>query len=120
MKLITLVLLFVSLASFATSPQEAYSRMKAGKAVIIDVREKEEVEKEMIDGALWFPMSKIESNDAWKPEFEKVANGKEIFLYCRSGRRSGNVQKILETNNVKAQNLGGIETLRETLPVRKN
>ncbi len=117
---ITLFFLLISAMSFAaTNPQAAYAKMKEGKAVIVDVREKDEIQQGMIKDALWFPLSKIENNKNWKKDFMRLTKGKEIFLYCRSGRRTGKVMSILKTKKIDSQNLGGFETLQKELPTSR-
>lgn len=103
----------------ATTPEEAYSRAQAGKAVIVDVRETQEVEQGMIKDAKWFPMSKITTDKEWKKDFIELVDGKKIFLYCRTGNRSGKVQNILKENGIQSENLGGFETLKDQLPTKQ-
>ncbi|MCM2349274.1 MAG: rhodanese-like domain-containing protein [Bacteriovoracaceae bacterium] len=117
------LLLIMTIFSFRvlaeTSPKNAYALAKEGKAVIIDVREADEVKGGMIDEAKWFPLSKISTNQNWKEDFKKVTEGKQIFLYCRSGNRSGKVMEILKENNIKSENIGGYETLKHELPIKR-
>lgn len=51
-------------------------------AVLIDVRELEEVEEGAIDGMIHMPLSEFESFK------DKLPKDKPIVFYCRSGRRS--------------------------------
>lgn len=114
-----LMCLFTLKATAMNSPKNAYDLVLKEKAVIIDVREKDEIESGMIDKAKWFPLSKIENDKNWKEEFTKMADGKKIFVYCRSGRRSGKVKDILHGLGIESENLGGFETLKSELPVKK-
>src|SRR5687768_12056712 len=51
-------------------------------AVLIDVREDEELEEGSIDGHIHMPLSRFD-------EFEEIlSKSKPIIFYCRSGRRS--------------------------------
>lgn len=119
-KFISLLLCLFSLnAAAESSAKEAYNLMLEKKAVIVDVREKDEIESGMIAKADWFPLSKIESDKNWKEDFKKLAAGKKIFVYCRSGRRSGKVKDILKAEGMESENLGGYETLKSELPVQK-
>lgn len=117
--LLALLLSIFSLFASANT-KEIYEKFIAGKAVIIDVREDEEVKEGMIKGARWFPLSKIEANK--KEEIEKVkslSKNKEIFLYCRSGKRSGKYQDILKEAGVRSQNIGGYTSLvKDGLPTQ--
>lgn len=118
-KFVATILAFISLSAFGTTPKEAYQMAKEGKAVIVDVREQNEIKEGMIDHAQWFPLSKIKENKNWKKDFEKMTDGKQIFLYCRSGNRSGQVQEILKKEGIPSENIGGYETLKTELPVKR-
>ncbi|MFC2110186.1 rhodanese-like domain-containing protein [Bacteroidota bacterium] len=72
--------------------------------VLIDVRTPNEISQGYIKGAVFI--------DFYDKNFEsnvlKIAKDKEIFLYCRSGGRSGNAAKILVKNGYeKVYNLSG-------------
>ncbi len=99
-----------------TTAQEAFALAQAGKTVFLDVREADEVKSGMIQGARWFPLSRIQLGKKWKKDFKALTSGKKIFLYCRSGNRSGQVQEILKGAGIKSHNLGGYEELRAVLP----
>jgi rhodanese-related sulfurtransferase len=103
----------------AITPKEAFQLSKSGKGILVDVREENEVKEGMIEGAVWFPMSKISSDKNWKNEFQKLTGGKQVFLYCRSGNRSGKVKDLLKTEGITSENIGGIMTLKDELPVKK-
>lgn len=100
-------------------PQEAYQEMQSDKAVIIDVREKDELPPGMIKGAKWFPLSKFSNDKNWQEDFRKLVNNKTIYLYCRSGNRSERVLNLLKENGISSQNLGGYEELKHKLPTSK-
>lgn len=120
-KIITLLLtLFTVSAISATDPKTAYSMVQKDQAVIIDVREEDEVKSGMIKDAKWFPLSKVLNDKAWKEDFIKVAGDKKIFLHCRSGKRSERVMNILKDNGVSSENIGGYESLKKILPVSEN
>lgn len=101
MKILTLVLLSMAMSTGFASDQP----------ILIDVRELDEVSHGMLDGALWFPLSKIQKDPQWKIDFIKRTQGKKIQLYCRSGNRAGVVQKLLKEMGIDSQNLGGYEDL---------
>lgn len=119
-KLIALILSLFAFTSIAgVDPKDAYQQMLENKAVIIDVREKDELPPGMVKGAKWFPLSKFKDDEYWKEDFKKLADGKTIYLYCRSGRRSGMALDILKKNEISSQNLGGYEQLKTILPTTK-
>ena len=77
----------------------------AKDTVLIDVRTSEEFNKDSINSAIHIEWTKIE---------EEITNldiskDQPIYLYCRSGNRSGKATKILEKiGYTNAINAGGI------------
>lgn len=59
--------------------------------LLLDVREKDEWDSGYIKGAVFFPMSQVESN------LDQILESKdrEVILQCRSGRRSMDVAALL-------------------------
>lgn len=114
-----MIIALAGLAAEAVTPKEAYELSKNGKGILVDVREEHEVKEGMIEGAKWFPMSKIKESKDWKKDFKSLVADKQIFLYCRSGNRSGQVKDLLEKEGMKSENIGGIMTLKDELPVKK-
>jgi rhodanese-related sulfurtransferase len=103
------------------SPADAAKRVAAGTAVLVDVREP----SEWADTGVAAPAVLLAKSDfdgaqqEWKPFLEKNA-GKEIILYCRSGRRSGIVAAALSDKGLKVANAGGFKDWADAgLPVRK-
>ncbi len=120
--ILTILVLFSFISCQATTPEkakEAYSLVQSGKAVFIDVREEDEVKEGMIEKATWIPLSKIQANENWKEELLKTSKDKKIFLYCRSGNRSGKAQNILKEKGIPSENIGGYESLKNILPTTK-
>lgn len=69
--------------------QQAYERLqKEPDAIIIDVRRVDEYQSGHIPGAINIPLDELES--AQLPDKEET-----IYLYCRTGNRSGKAAKIL-------------------------
>lgn len=116
-KLLAMLLSFLPLKSEATHDVlVAYQQLQKNEAIFVDVREKDEVEEGMIKGATWFPLSKISNNANWLKGFKDISADKKIYLYCRSGNRSGKVQNILMKHGINAKNIGGYEVLKKDLP----
>ncbi|MFO6446198.1 rhodanese-like domain-containing protein [Erythrobacter sp. NE805] len=65
------------------SPEELAARVKAGNIRLIDVRTEAEVAEGTIPGAEHIPL------DRFDPARLDLSDGREVVLYCRSGRRSG-------------------------------
>jgi phage shock protein E len=93
----TLILLIILLVSTATW---------AGEAVWIDVRSAEEYNSEHVAAAVNIPYTEI-SERVGEVAMDK---GALIYVYCRSGRRSGIAQSTLEeAGYTNVVNLGGLE-----------
>ncbi len=85
---------------------------KASRGMFVDVREKDEVESGMVEGAVWIPLSGLKDNSASsEAELAKLDRSKEILLYCRSGNRSGQAATLLEKRGFKVRNAGGYSGL---------
>jgi rhodanese-related sulfurtransferase len=102
------------------SATEAQARIKAGTAVLVDVREP----GEWRDGVA-VPASLLAASDyrgarkQWAG-FLRDNKDKEIILYCASGMRSGMLAMSLKKDGYKVANLGGFGTWTGAgLPVRK-
>ena len=80
---------------------------------VIDVRTEAEWKTGHLEGALhieWQDILKVPSD---------IQKDEEIFLYCRSGNRSGKATKILlEAGYVNAKNAGGILNASELLNIK--
>ncbi|MCX7746196.1 MAG: rhodanese-like domain-containing protein [Clostridia bacterium] len=88
------------------NPQEAKKRLESEEGIILlDVRTQEEYEEKHIPGSLLIPVDIIEK-EAPSKLTDKNAN---IFVYCRSGRRSITASEALvKMGYTKVYNLGGI------------
>ena len=75
------------------SPKEALERAQRGAAVLIDVREPDELEVVAIEGAVNVPMSAFDAKAAIE-----AAGDKEIVFFCRSGRRAIDVWQYFTQN----------------------
>ena len=64
------------------SPEDLAARIKAGNVRLIDVRTDAEVTDGVISGAEHIPL------DRFDPAKLDLSDGREVVLYCRSGRRS--------------------------------
>lgn len=84
--------------------------IKENKAVLIDVREDFEVQEGMLKTATHIPLGQI----AKKVTIIKkmISENKNIYLYCRSGNRSGQAEQFLKSQGLKVINLGGYEDLK--------
>jgi rhodanese-related sulfurtransferase len=73
------------------TPEELAARLAKGNVRLIDVRTDAEVAQGMIAGAEHIPL------DQFDPATLDMSDGREVVLYCRSGRRSGLAGEKLAT-----------------------
>lgn len=92
-------------------PKEAFDLVKAGKAVLVDVREEHELaESGMAEGASWMPTSLMDEDEPrWREFKASLPKDKKVVLYCRSGQRSGRVTEFLKDEGFDAENGGGFK-----------
>lgn len=104
----------------ALPPEAALDAFRAARGVIVDVREPSEWFGGVAEPAVLLPLSDLEGERRlWKP-FLEGAKGKQVFLYCRSGSRSGRAAAILERDGFQAANIGGFSAWAgRGLPTRK-
>lgn len=87
------------------TPAQILAEVKAGKAVIVDVREEPEWEEGHLKQALWVPLSSLEGVDAKgrAMAMKDLPKDKAIYLHCKSGVRCMKAATLLEKDGVKAQ-----------------
>ena len=91
-------------------PLTAHQWAADGEAVIIDVREQNEIAQASINGAIHLPMS------AFDPSRLPTDSGKKIVFFCAHGMRSIQVSRHLLANGLldEAYNLtGGLEAWQQ-------
>jgi rhodanese-related sulfurtransferase len=97
------------------SPHEADQLIKSELAILIDVRELEEVAMEYIQDSIHIPLAKIHADNLYEYE------DKMIIMQCRSGIRSATACEIIQAQSVDltVYNLAGgiIEWKKQLLPV---
>ena len=86
-------------------PSEAKMLIDEGKAIVVDVREPEELLEGYIDGSVLVPLTNFELN---AKNMLKDKNALYL-LYCRSGRRSAiAAKKLLTMGYTNVIDFGGI------------
>ncbi len=89
------------------TPQQAKAAMDAGDAIIIDVREDDEVSQAAIPGAVHIPMGDLLDRLA------EVPRNRTVIFSCHTGGRSEQVCRYLEANEDGFEDVvnleGGIE-----------
>ena len=96
------------------SPQKAKDFVDKHQAVLLDVRELDEVSEGMIHGAQWIAKSAIDADDKkWKTFVSHLDKKKPLIMYCRSGGRAGRVGETLEKQGFHVLNMGGFDAWKE-------
>lgn len=84
------------------SPAELDALIKAGKPpLVLDVRSDEEFAQGHVPGAVLIPHDQLERR------ISELGEPRDVVVYCRSGRRSGLIQPVLEKNGFKVRQLEG-------------
>lgn len=114
--IVVLVVVFVLvkrlLAGPSISASEAASRVAAGTAVLVDVREPGEWAGGVAGPAILCSFSDLRgARKQWNPLLE-ANRGKEFILYCASGARSGVAADTLRREGFNAINAGGFGAWR--------
>ena len=87
---------------------------KDTEVVIIDVRTEAEWNSGYLENAIHVPLDKIKETIA----LTEPDKSKEIYLYCRSGNRSGKATSILQNLGYKnVTNIGGIKSASKNLSI---
>lgn len=84
---------------------KARALVKAGDALLVDVRSPEEFDAGHLDGAINIPVDALEG----RLDELKARQPKGVVVYCRSGARSARAQKILAGAGFRnVENLGAM------------
>jgi rhodanese-related sulfurtransferase len=94
----------------AITPTEAAAQVTAGKAVLVDVRERGELDAGMAQGARWYPTSSIQSDpDSFAKFVASLPEDQTVVFYCAAGVRAGKAAEIAKDAGRKTANLGGFK-----------
>lgn len=100
-----------SLADARISAKKLNKLVKNGKAYLVDVRTLEEFSQSHLASAINVD---YKSPD-FKSQISKLDRKKTVYLYCRTGNRSGkSLDSLKKWNFTQAYNIGGIHTLTTT------
>ena len=113
MRHILIMLLF--LGSFEVFAEDAIETKKLSSPILIDVRTDDEWNNGYIETAIHIPLDMI------LQKIELVTHNKDhkIYLYCRSGNRSGIAEKAFQgIGYINAKNIGGIKEASSTLKLK--
>jgi len=108
-------------ASSSITAKEAAAKVQAGEAVLIDVRETDELKYGKATPALSLPLSEVQNHSVLsKKIIDGLDHKKLVIVYCVSGARSQKVATELETKGFKTANLGSFKAWQDAgLPITK-
>lgn len=86
-----------------TEVSNIVSEMKAGKALLVDVRRNDEWDELHAKGALHLDVERIMNGEV--PTGDK---SKKLYLYCFSGGRASRAAAKLRSSGYEVENLGGL------------
>ena len=90
-------------------PSGAKNLLQEG-AVLLDVREVDELTDGMAKGALSLPLSSVEARDPNYTHFlDSTPKEKPLIIYCKSGRRAEKVAQRLSELGYTTYNMGGFQ-----------
>src|SRR5580693_7228490 len=78
------------------TPQAVKKAVADGKAVLLDVREKDEWDAGHIKGARLLPLSALKDGGKADDLAQTVPKGKVVYCHCAAGRRSLEAADILK------------------------
>lgn len=98
---------------------DANGLVSAEQAILIDVREENEVASGMAASATWYAKSKIDADTAGFINFIRANEGVTPIIYCRSGRRASVIVELLAKEGIFSYNMGGFDAWVEAgLPTK--
>lgn len=85
------------------TPDQIAADVKAGKAVILDVREQTEWDEGHLAQAKSLPLSTIQESKGKLPKDDFFPEGKKVYLHCKSGIRCLKAANLLEKQGIKTE-----------------
>lgn len=105
--LTTICVGLMSPMSYASERAEKGWQLVERGAMIVDVRTPQEFSNGHLNNAVNFPLSELDQH------FKDIDKDRLIVLYCRSGNRSGQAYKYLQSQGfTNLYNAGGFEELQ--------
>lgn len=85
----------------AVSVEQAHAKLQDDTAVMVDVREPDEIAERAVPGAINIPLGELEARA------NEVPKGKPVLVFCRSGNRSQEGAAILAAKGYDASTVEG-------------
>jgi rhodanese-related sulfurtransferase len=98
--------LFTSAPS--STPRECADRVRAGEALLVDVREPGEWAAGVAEGAVLLSFSDLTGRRTQWQTFLAKSAGRELLVYCASGGRSAIAARVLAAEGFRTANTGGL------------
>jgi rhodanese-related sulfurtransferase len=90
------------------SPASCFDRVRAGDALLVDVRERSEWERGFARSALLLPLSDLTRSRVDWSALRQTVRQREMILYCGAGVRSNLAARILCAEGFQASNGGAL------------
>jgi rhodanese-related sulfurtransferase len=90
------------------SAASCLSRVRAGEATLVDVREPAEWAGGVAEGAALLPLRDLTGARVRWAAFLAANRNRELLLYCGAGVRSGMAARILNREGFRAANAGSL------------
>lgn len=88
--------------------EELKNLLQDSSNILVDVRTPYEFQQARIKNSLLIPLHELPQN------ITNLKN-KNVYVYCRSGARSGQAEAFLKANGINAKNIGGITNFIDCL-----
>lgn len=85
----------------AVSVEQAHDQLEKDTAVMVDVREPEEIAEQAVPGTINIPLGQLEARAS------EVPTGTPVLVFCRSGNRSQEGAAILAAKGYDASTVEG-------------
>lgn len=85
----------------SVSVEQAHAELGRDAAVMVDVREPEEIAEQAVPGTINIPLGELEARA------NEVPKGKPVLVFCRSGNRSQEGAAILSAKGYDASTVEG-------------
>ena len=113
MRHILILLLF--LGNFKAFAEDTIETRNLSNPILVDVRTEDEWNNGYIETAIHIPLDMILQKILMATE----SKDQKIYLYCRTGNRSGKAEKALQgIGYINAKNIGGIKEASSTLQLK--
>lgn len=90
------------------APSDAFDAIRAGRALLVDVREPGEWQAGVAAEAVLLPLSDLTGGRKHWKAFLETVQARQVLLYCASGGRSALAARMLAGEGFLAANAGGL------------